>query len=218
MSHLWVILSIDFFKQKQNKINKWIEATMYTGGFPSGASGKEPACQYRRHKRHGFDPWVMKIPWRRASQNPLQYSCLENPMDRGAWRAAVHRVTKSRTRLKWLSMHHVNRIGRYFLRKFSVRYVFVDVKCSSYCELGFKKCLRNISLDFPKLSAQWGNLKFLEHSSSQQEHYLKPRERTGGSGYSAATELEGGPGQSRMASGWEIPHSHQISVQAELSV
>jgi len=31
--------------------------------------------------------------------NPLQYSCLENPMDRGAWWAAVHGVTKSRTRL-----------------------------------------------------------------------------------------------------------------------
>ena len=27
---------------------------------------KEPACQCRRHKRHGFDPWVSKIPWRRA--------------------------------------------------------------------------------------------------------------------------------------------------------
>ena len=37
--------------------------------------------------------------------NPLQYSCLENPMDRGAWRVRVHRVTKSRTRLKRLSMH-----------------------------------------------------------------------------------------------------------------
>ena len=35
--------------------------------------------------------------------NPLQYSCLENPMDRGAWRATVHRVAKSRTRLKRLS-------------------------------------------------------------------------------------------------------------------
>ena len=37
--------------------------------------------------------------------NPLQYSCLENPMDRGAWWATVHRVTKSWTRLKRLSMH-----------------------------------------------------------------------------------------------------------------
>ena len=37
--------------------------------------------------------------------NPLQYSCLENPMDRGAWWAAVHRVAWSRTLLKRLSMH-----------------------------------------------------------------------------------------------------------------
>ena len=37
--------------------------------------------------------------------NPLQYSCLENPMDRGACRAAVHRVAKSQTRLKQLRNH-----------------------------------------------------------------------------------------------------------------
>ena len=37
--------------------------------------------------------------------NPLQYSCLENPMDRGAWRATVHSVAKSRTWLKLLSTH-----------------------------------------------------------------------------------------------------------------
>ena len=35
--------------------------------------------------------------------NPLQYSCLENPMDRAAWRVMVHRVTKSQTRLKQFS-------------------------------------------------------------------------------------------------------------------
>ena len=37
--------------------------------------------------------------------NPLQYSCLKNPMDRGAWWATVHSVEKSRRRLKQLSMH-----------------------------------------------------------------------------------------------------------------
>ena len=37
--------------------------------------------------------------------NPLQYSCLDNPMDRGAWWATVHRVTKSQTQLKRLSTH-----------------------------------------------------------------------------------------------------------------
>ena len=41
-------------------------------GFPGGTSGKEPACQCRRHKRHRFDPWVGKIPWKRAWQpNPV---------------------------------------------------------------------------------------------------------------------------------------------------
>ena len=37
-------------------------------GFPGGTSDEEPACQCRRHKRHGFDPWVGKIPWRKAWQ------------------------------------------------------------------------------------------------------------------------------------------------------
>ena len=36
--------------------------------FPGGASGKEPACQCRRPKRRRFDPWVRKIPRRRAWQ------------------------------------------------------------------------------------------------------------------------------------------------------
>ena len=40
-----------------------------------------------------------------ANGNPLQYSCLRNPMDRGAWQTTVHRVVKSQTRLKRLSTH-----------------------------------------------------------------------------------------------------------------
>ena len=34
-------------------------------GFPGDASGKEPTCQCRRHKRSGFGPWMGKIPWKR---------------------------------------------------------------------------------------------------------------------------------------------------------
>ena len=52
--------------------------------------------------RCGFDPWVGKILWRRAC-NPLQYPCLETPMDREAWQGAVQRGAKSQTRLKQLS-------------------------------------------------------------------------------------------------------------------
>ena len=37
-------------------------------GFPVGASGKELDYQSRRYKRHGFDPWVEKIPWRKTWQ------------------------------------------------------------------------------------------------------------------------------------------------------
>ena len=45
---------------------------------------------------------------REMASNPFQYSCLENPMDRGAWQAAVHGVSKSWLQLKWLSMHACN--------------------------------------------------------------------------------------------------------------
>ena len=52
-------------------------------GIPGGASGKEPTCQCGRHQNHRFDPWVGRFPGR-GQGNPLQYYCLENPMDRGA--------------------------------------------------------------------------------------------------------------------------------------
>ena len=67
-------------------------------GLLGWLSGKESTYQCRRRKRCGFSLWVEKIPWGRSG-NPLQYSCLENSMDRGAWQTTVHGVTKSRTQL-----------------------------------------------------------------------------------------------------------------------
>ena len=49
--------------------------------FPGGSAVKGSTCQCRRY---GFDPWLGKIPWRRKWQ-PRQYSCLENPINRGGW-------------------------------------------------------------------------------------------------------------------------------------
>jgi len=43
---------------------------MAKGGFPGGASGREPASQCRKCLRQGFDPWIRKISWRRAWQSP----------------------------------------------------------------------------------------------------------------------------------------------------
>ena len=42
-------------------------------GFPDGASGKEPSPHCRRHKRHKFNPWMGKIPWRRKFFNVLAW-------------------------------------------------------------------------------------------------------------------------------------------------
>ena len=55
-----------------------LAATTSSGGFP-GTSGKEPTGQCKRPE---FNPWIGKMTWR-GNGNPLQYSCLEIPMDRG---------------------------------------------------------------------------------------------------------------------------------------
>ena len=67
-----------------------------------GACGKETACQRRRYKRLRLDPWVRKIPWRRAWQRTPLFLPGEYHRQR-ACRATVHRVAKSQTQLKWLS-------------------------------------------------------------------------------------------------------------------
>ena len=71
-------------------------------GFPGGSNGKESACS-------AGDLGLILGSGRSPGEghgNPLQYSCLENPMDRGAWRATVHGVTRSRT--DWgTNTHHM---------------------------------------------------------------------------------------------------------------
>ena len=58
--------------------------------LPRRLSGEESACQCRRHR---FESWVEKIPWK-GNDYPLQFSCLGNPKDRGAWWARVHEVAR----------------------------------------------------------------------------------------------------------------------------
>ena len=68
--------------------------------FPGDLDGKESACNVGEL---GLIPGLGRPPGE-GTGNPLQYSCLEKFMDRGAWRATVHGVAKSRTRLKQVSM------------------------------------------------------------------------------------------------------------------
>ena len=73
-----------------------MQGILFDSGFPGGSDGKEPA-------HSAGDPSSIPGSGRSPGEghgNPPQHSCLENPMDRGAWWATVHTVAKSRT---WLS-------------------------------------------------------------------------------------------------------------------
>ena len=63
--------------------------------FPGGSDSKDSACDT---VEQGSIPGSGRSPGE-ENGNLLQYSCLENPMDRGAWSAMVHRVAKSQTQL-----------------------------------------------------------------------------------------------------------------------
>ena len=73
-------------------------------GFPGGTSGREFPASAGEVREVGSIPGSGKSLGG-GYGNPLQYSCLENPMDRGAWWAVVRRVTNSQTRRKQLSMY-----------------------------------------------------------------------------------------------------------------
>ena len=67
-------------------------------GFPHGSVGKESACNAGDTGDAGSIPGWGRSPGK-GNGNPLQYSCLKNPMGRGDWRATVQAVAKSWTRL-----------------------------------------------------------------------------------------------------------------------
>ena len=69
--------------------------------FLGGTSGKELACQCRRHKTHQFVPWFGKIPWRRAWQPTPVFVPRVFHGQRSLWGT----VAKNQTWLKWLSIH-----------------------------------------------------------------------------------------------------------------
>ena len=66
---------------------------------------KDPPANVGDIRDVGSIPGLGRTPGGGRHGNPLQYSCLESSMDRGAWWATVHRIAKSWTQLKQLSMH-----------------------------------------------------------------------------------------------------------------
>ena len=71
-------------------------STIANQGFPCGSEGKEfPTV---------WETWIWSLDWvdplEKKNSNPFRYSCLENPMDGGAWQATVHSIAKSQTQLR----------------------------------------------------------------------------------------------------------------------
>ena len=81
---------------------KQLSTHLYVYGLCKWFSGKESTCQCSRHRRHKFDPWVEKIPWRRSWQ-PIQYSCLEIPWTEEP--GGLHSMGSQRAGHDWVTEH-----------------------------------------------------------------------------------------------------------------
>ena len=77
-------------------------------GFPGGSDGKESGCNAGDP---GLIPGLERTPGG-GNGSPLQYSCLENPMNRGAWQATVHEVTNSQSTTKRLILSLTPNVGQ----------------------------------------------------------------------------------------------------------
>ena len=77
-------------------------------GFPGDNSGKESTCQWRRHKRLRFDPWVGKIPWKRKWQSAPVFLSRESFEQKSLVGYSSSWVGESRTRLSDEAHKHVH--------------------------------------------------------------------------------------------------------------
>ena len=96
------------FRERQKQPSRTIAFPCQGGGLPWWFRPPEFACRVRDP---GSIPGLGRSPGG-GHGNPLQYSCLENFMVRGAWRATVHGVTKSRIRLSKLTRTHTGVVAK----------------------------------------------------------------------------------------------------------
>ena len=108
----------------ESKMDEWVRnLEVMTLGFPGGSMVKESTCQCRRRR---FNPGSGRSPGG-GHGNPLQYSCLENPMDLGAWWKTVRGVTKSQTQLSdWTELNVNNNQTSLTLQKYVIPDLFLN--------------------------------------------------------------------------------------------
>ena len=141
---LWIpfILIGCLLPREERFLSQVWERVQIRQGFPGGTDSKESAFN---EEDPGSVPEWGRSPGE-GNSNPFQYSCLENRMDKGAWWATVHGVTKSQTRLKQLSMQTcrrnrttgtVRKLGR------TQRQGFIQTPSFVMCSWGYKVELKS---------------------------------------------------------------------------
>ena len=89
--------------------SSFLKGLTYSLGSPDGSVDKEPTCSAGNTGDASSLLGSGTSPGG-GHGSPLQYTCLENPMDRRAWRATDHGISKSQTRLKWAPTHKILKV------------------------------------------------------------------------------------------------------------
>ena len=133
-------------------------------GFPGGASGKEPTCQFRRPKRHGLDPWVRKIPSRRKWQSTPVFLLGESPRtEEPGGLQSMGSQREGHDWSDWACMHVSTRNGR--------KYIFLIGVSLLYSVVSFCCTTSESAVCIPMSPPSWTSLPPpASHSSRSTEH------------------------------------------------
>ena len=158
-----------------------ISSKLGIGGFPGGSVVKNVPASAGDTRDMCLIPGSERSP-REGNGNPLQYSCLGNPMDRGAWQLTVHGITKSQTR--WAIEHACTEAGNRKEPLHTVKNIYKSLRRHTYGEKSNRErgsaLTYDNTLNSEKSNRERGSALTtpLQHNWSSN-HYNKVRERNG---------------------------------------